>query len=526
MHIVIQDCSIRDETKYRCEIGILLPLYEGNYENFNLYDVMNSIKVVESKSICNDVLLFLYINEKYDQIIQYKEMFKLNKEYLDSKIENAKLSILGDIPLKYFAPIVFDSVNLLKYYGCGEYMDELVIFSLLLDSNKCFKYLDPVINFNSPVIINLAKGNHRILEFLNMCGDIVPKYLLKLLVKCIKLEYFYVIETLVKNIHDESLPNILFEAACNYSNMSIIEIISNLGSPIIYKSSYLINACKGSNKIELIEFLLNKGLDINTHDGEPLLKAIVMQHHQVVKYLISRKANVNIRDTHGLRSTVSMGHTGMAILLIENGANVNVGNGECLICASRMGNVELVEKLIEYGANVNLQNSQALRNAVHHGKENHFKIAKLLIMGGANVNSLNDDNNNYNGNLLVIAIRRRLPNFVKLLLDSGADPNLTPQTLVIALKSFNEKELTVNWLIEKGANVNFNNGEPLSIACMYNYTEIVKLLIKHGADVTLNYNYALFVAGHNGNKEIGNLLIENGASYNYLSKGHQIKSMY
>jgi ankyrin repeat protein len=46
-------------------------------------------------------------------------------------------------------------------------------------------------------------------------------------------------------------------------------------------------------------------------------------------------------------------------------------------------------------------------------------------------------------------------------------------------------------LIESGADVNVNNGEPIIWASFCFYTETVKVLVKNGADVQVNYNHLI-----------------------------------
>eukprot|EP01100_Stratorugosa_tubuloviscum_P006763 TRINITY_DN2876_c0_g1_i5.p1 TRINITY_DN2876_c0_g1~~TRINITY_DN2876_c0_g1_i5.p1 ORF type:complete len:137 (+),score=52.80 TRINITY_DN2876_c0_g1_i5:59-469(+) len=68
------------------------------------------------------------------------------------------------------------------------------------------------------------------------------------------------------------------------------------------------------------------------------------------------------------------------------------------------------------------------------------------------------------------------------------------------------------YLIEKGANINFGFYTPLYIAAQKGYIEMCKLLIEKGANV--NKGVALYVAVENCFIEICQLLIEKGADVN------------
>jgi hypothetical protein len=68
----------------------------------------------------------------------------------------------------------------------------------------------------------------------------------------------------------------------------------------------------------------------------------------------------------------------------------------------------------------------------------------------------------------------------------------------------------VKYLVENGADINYNDRESLRSAIYNDNFEIVKFLVEKGADV--NANRVLELAAENGNYEIVKFLVENGAA--------------
>jgi ankyrin repeat protein len=69
----------------------------------------------------------------------------------------------------------------------------------------------------------------------------------------------------------------------------------------------------------------------------------------------------------------------------------------------------------------------------------------------------------------------------------------------------------VELLLENGADIHVNNGEPLKLSSMHGHDDTVKLLLKNGADIHARQDTAIRSAiAHCRNSTI-KLLIENGA---------------
>ena len=149
----------------------------------------------------------------------------------------------------------------------------------------------------------------------------------------------------------------------------------------------------------------------------------------------------------------------------------------------------------------------------------YLALTKLLLSKGANVN------NTFGGDpLLYVATLNRSERYVQLLLDEGADVNLTSengQTPLFAAIRRNEERI-VKLLLEKGADVNLtshNRPTPLYVAVRRRQERIVELLLDKGADVNLtsdNRPIPLYEAVAEGYVKIVQSLLEKGADINVV----------
>ncbi|CAH1114326.1 unnamed protein product [Psylliodes chrysocephalus] len=142
-------------------------------------------------------------------------------------------------------------------------------------------------------------------------------------------------------------------------------------------------ACLG--KCEVLEFLLNRGVDINFSDcfGKTSLHYAASRGLQnVLLLLINRKANVNLTDNEKntpLHLASLNGHENCAKALLYSSPDVelNIGNsfGDTpLILASRWGYCDIVKILLENGASVIVKNK---RNQTVFEVAPNFYIVRL-----------------------------------------------------------------------------------------------------------------------------------------------------
>ena len=274
----------------------------------------------------------------------------------------------------------------------------------------------------------------------------------------------------------------------------------------------ILNEATRSGDINLVEMLINNGIDVNYRrpcapEGclrpTPLFVAASSGNADMAALLIENGANVNIKsqrlynydrdDETPLHAAVRFGGASVVALLIESEANIDALNffGHTpLHDALRDGEISIAALLIENGANVNIQGNSGL-SPLHYAVINDdLESAKLLIMQGASIN-VRDDNG-------YTPFRRAVLwenfNLVSLLLENGADVDLTGES----------EKLILHAALEHGE------------------LEVAKLLIEGGVDITVKNSFGmtslhfalLILPSHMAASEIITLLVQNGADVN------------
>jgi hypothetical protein len=125
-------------------------------------------------------------------------------------------------------------------------------------------------------------------------------------------------------------------------------------------------------------------------------------------------------------------------------------------------------------------------------RQGDISLMKTLISSGANVNNIDSAPLPFMKSMppLHAAIEAGKVEAVKLLLDSGANPNIRGKNEYTPLfvASVSNQLAIAKLLIEKGADVNAKskyNETPLILAAQYNHTDIAILLIDSGSNVAV-----------------------------------------
>jgi ankyrin repeat protein len=266
----------------------------------------------------------------------------------------------------------------------------------------------------------------------------------------------------------------------------------------------------------MIEALLAAGADPNapvlSHGETPLMMAARTGNLDSVEVLLRHGARLNVaenlRGTTALMWAAEQGHAQVVELLINNGAEVNaqskvirpirrnglsfdrskdgkpngdpIGGLTPLLFAARQGSLETVRVLLAAGADLRkyaVDGSGPLLVAVQNG---NYDIARLFIERGADINQANEKG--WTPLYLAVsnrnAFRTAVPppssdgalDFIKLLLDRGAEPNHR-----IKFRTEVHQANSALWLQEAGATA-------LLRASLCGDLAVVKLLLAHGAD--------------------------------------------
>ncbi|MCX8167119.1 MAG: ankyrin repeat domain-containing protein [Candidatus Micrarchaeota archaeon] len=262
----------------------------------------------------------------------------------------------------------------------------------------------------------------------------------------------------------------------------------------------------------------------------PLHLGIAFNDSEVVKKVIEEyNPDLNIRDKNGnlpLHTAVESNKADLVEFLLDRGVDVNAVNNygyTPLIVGTNHNRIEIVEILLKRGANVNLCDN-AGESALYKASFNNFiDIVKLLLKYNADVNI-----NKFNvGTPLMSAIYGENIEIVQLLLRNGANPNVITQEeetpLTIAIEKPNSIEL-VHLLLKYKANPNFcgNLGyTPLHKAAQLDNVDAAKILMSNNANVNATSQDGftpLALALVHNNQRIANLLINSYANVNTITR--------
>lgn len=121
----------------------------------------------------------------------------------------------------------------------------------------------------------------------------------------------------------------------------------------------------------------------------------------------------------------------------------------------------------------------SLHRACIRGKYNN---AKKLLKAGENPNGIVGENSH-----LLVAINSNNVNMVRLLIEHGADVNLSAPYYPIFMACQRGYSKIVDILLENGADVNVSNGaiSVIMIACMYSDSDTVTKILRKNPDLTV-----------------------------------------
>jgi uncharacterized protein len=160
------------------------------------------------------------------------------------------------------------------------------------------------------------------------------------------------------------------------------------------------------------------------------------------------------------------------------------GGLTALVFAAREGDLESTKILAAAGADVNQTTEYGWTPLLTAANNRHYLLAKWLVEHGANVNLANkggwtplylatDNRNIEGGDYPVPQPDMDHLEFIKVLLDHGANPNLPAKDNTLTRTIF-----TMQWFFESGAT-------PFVRAAQSGDTALMKLLLQHGADPNL-----------------------------------------
>ncbi|XP_077297006.1 uncharacterized protein LOC143918811 [Arctopsyche grandis] len=309
--------------------------------------------------------------------------------------------------------------------------------------------------------------------------------------------------------------------------------------------------------IEMIDYLLRCGLNINSHDNlgnTPIFKSLRNSRFEVPKHLLEMGADPNVRnkdESTPLQWASVAGNLPIMQLLIDNRADINMAdkNGYTpLFCAAGTDNFKAFNLLLDRGADLNSTNKDRhtvlhyaakydaideMDRILKHGEDPNvrdkngctplhwaaqngsIKVIQLLLDNGAKFGILN----NGGETPLLCAARNSKFKAMNLLLDRGADLKSTDRdgsAILHYIATYGADE-EVDRLLKKGADPNVQNihgSTPLHWGAVIGSLRIVQLLLDKGADVNIPdicSDTPLLCAARNNHSKVVKLLLERGA---------------
>lgn len=184
---------------------------------------------------------------------------------------------------------------------------------------------------------------------------------------------------------------------------------------------------------DFIAYLIQtKQMDVNctNHFGAtPLFIAVSNRRLKVVNTLLAHDANVNLATTYGrtpLHSASQFSSLDVINALLVHGTNVNQADRDGatpLWAAASLGRSEIVEILLAHGADLNQANNHGMTPLWFATCFGHFEFVKTLLVHGANVNQADRDDATPLWAAAQQYHNHTHPEYVRVLLDAGADPS-------------------------------------------------------------------------------------------------------
>ena len=334
------------------------------------------------------------------------------------------------------------------------------------------------------------------------------------------------------NIADDKGATCIHHAVFESCSKNVLEIIVNHGRDVNVTNknnrTALLLACKEGNK-DIINLLLNAGADPNIIDanGATCIHYAVVEgcSKDVLEIIVNHGADVNATDKNhvtALMLACVKGNKDVINVLLNAGADPNIADGKgatCIYHAVGEGcSKDVLETIVNHGADVNAKNKfnrTALLIACVKGNKDAINI---LLNAGADPNVTD-----YMGAACIhhVVGEGCSKDVLEIVVNHGADIDAINKTNATALMLACEKgkKDAIDVLLNAGANPNFADAD--GDTCLHYIarndccTEVVQAVISHGADVNVmneNNVTALMIACVRGNMHVINVLLNAGAN--------------
>lgn len=195
------------------------------------------------------------------------------------------------------------------------------------------------------------------------------------------------LENLLERINPRDKHDYALVLAAENGHVDVVKYLMGKGLNIHTRNDEALIFAVRNGHLEVVKYLLGQGADIHARNDEVLIRAVRSKHLEVVKYLVSQGARINANNDAALRLAARNGNLDMVKYLVNRGANIHAINDEALRWSAYSGHVDVVKYLVNQGANIHAKKDQALRRAAEKG---HLDVVKYLVSEGVNIHA-NDD---------------------------------------------------------------------------------------------------------------------------------------
>ena len=267
---------------------------------------------------------------------------------------------------------------------------------------------------------------------------------------------------------------------------------TNKKSKITQMNAVMISAKQ--NSVDCLKILIEYQSSLNQQNntGETaLILATEYSYIKCLQLLLKHKACNDTQDIGGRTALIHAANDGdseCVKILIDSNANLNITDHLCddALLKSLSGHTKSHQTcsllLIKAGCLVNQTNLHGNTPLDFATMYNRSDIINELITRGANVNHCNN-----NITPLWLAANRGYDNLLKILLDTGADPNIGRPPLVASARNSDSSVNSIKILLEAGADINaVDYGTMMVMGTQAGKPEVVKIGLNEGALINIS----------------------------------------
>ncbi|ANB50883.1 putative ankyrin repeat protein [Powai lake megavirus] len=175
------------------------------------------------------------------------------------------------------------------------------------------------------------------------------------------------------------------------------KILHSLDNFMISRVFYYIRHYKS---YEFIDIIYNQLLNGNIKPCDIIVYgAVQVENMNLLNLLIDLDIDLNTpnsRTCEALCSACIVGNYNIVEFLINYGLNINHNNGEPFQLAAEFNHVNVCRLLLNYGVIVDLNSPETQKNFIWAIKKNYFEIVQIYIDLGIDLNFINDNDKNDN----------------------------------------------------------------------------------------------------------------------------------